>query len=268
MPKNFHGDLGTKDDPLTAEKLKDDKISDIILNFFARYQVYVNFTGHGSKNQFTEESLQEANEKIDELVKDMNKKHGAGNWAVVYGGDPSNPAKPDIGMVLNRLHKSRVAVIAIQCDKYAAYMFKDGDANTLAEGPSYEVLEHGGAAVVYETEEDDKGVIKFGGHDDDYNPVGTTRYIAALCGDKLRYHFALGGGAIAAQEYEFFARESVVRKETGRPELEVTYMKLEARNPTPIAEFLKLGFTEEEAKASAKYGIVDAFYEKENTLVI
>lgn len=227
--------------PLTAEG---DVPKDVI-DYVNGFKAVINFTGHGSRNQIAEDEIDHLDEQLQKIVTRLNGKHGKGKWLASYGGDPFYAEKPDVAYIMNKINGHGVPIIAICCDKYAPYMV--GENGELATGPSYKMLGNG-AAVVYKTEVSSDGSILFGGIDKEGKPVGATRYVLKLFGERLREHFAFGGGKIALQEYQ-------LAKTIG---LKVSYVRVKARVPTPLEQFEENGITADVAKDHQNYGILDA----------
>lgn len=67
-----------------------------------------------NKQQY--ENLDEAVDKVSStLHATLNVKYGKGAWAVIYGGDPLDAAKPDIALLVDRLRREHgMTLIAVQ----------------------------------------------------------------------------------------------------------------------------------------------------------
>eukprot|EP00039_Didymoeca_costata_P019928 m.339437 g.339437 ORF g.339437 m.339437 type:complete len:250 (+) comp18805_c0_seq1:17-766(+) len=231
--------------PLTP----DFQLSQDVLDFKAKFSACVNFTGHGANNQIHESELDRVNSLVDDIVLRINAEH-KGKWFATYGGDPHNPEKPDIAVILHRVASHGVPIVAVQCDKYAGYMVtEDGSV----ADKSYDLLKTG-AAVVYKTESEN-GNILYGGKDNKGNAVGATRYIYKLFGDKIIEHISFGGGKVALQEFIMAQGRS----------LKTTYHRVKARNPTSQEVFLACEMPQAE-KEYADYGVVDAWYSQKQQI--
>eukprot|EP00041_Stephanoeca_diplocostata_P020042 m.439718 g.439718 ORF g.439718 m.439718 type:complete len:714 (-) comp21456_c0_seq1:136-2277(-) len=161
-----------------------------------------NIVGHGSHNQIKNET--EMQQKMTSIARMLDARHGKHRWALVYGGDNYQPGKPDIAAIVRYFwaaHGTRV--IAVQCTDYANWMVnQDG---SVQDGTSYDFLD---AAIVYKSEKNRKGKIKFGGYDyDNVSIVGTTRYVLGpLFKQALRGMIVCGGGLISLNELQEFVR--------------------------------------------------------------
>lgn len=118
-------------------------------------QVY-NIVGHGTHNQIN--SVDDMRKEMTQLARMLDERHGQRRWALVYGGDNYQSKKPDIAAIVRHFWEAhRTRIIAVQCSAYANWMLnKDG---SVQDGESYDFLD---AAIVYETEKNRKGGIKFG----------------------------------------------------------------------------------------------------------
>jgi hypothetical protein len=89
------------------------------LRKLSSFRACVYLTGFGAKQQYADvDAVVEAVEKqlfTDEDCFDLH--FGSGKWVACYGGDPYNPDKPDIAVVVKRLQeKYGMYVIAVQAD--------------------------------------------------------------------------------------------------------------------------------------------------------
>lgn len=105
-------------EPIQKSIAKDDvDLPQKFKNYISKFDAVYSFTGHGSKNQLKD--ISEISENLEDLVNDLNKMHGAGKWLAVYGGDPYNPEKPDIGFIMEHLfRKHKIKILAVQCRDY------------------------------------------------------------------------------------------------------------------------------------------------------
>jgi len=171
--------------------------------------------GHGSVNQI--KSMETLTEDLQPLIDSLNSTHGRRKWGILYGGDPANDKKPDIGAVAKLFSEKGARVVAVQCLQYASYMIGKSSVEGDKHPPlTWDWLD---AAIVYKTEKKKDGSILFGGFDTT-NPlhhlVGATRYIITLFGPSsgsspqdqlLQGEIICGGGPISIHEHnEFFRR--------------------------------------------------------------
>eukprot|EP00035_Acanthoeca_spectabilis_P014148 m.269072 g.269072 ORF g.269072 m.269072 type:complete len:500 (-) comp16064_c0_seq11:4445-5944(-) len=194
---------------------------------------------------------------LQPLIDSLNAEHGFGQWGILYGGDPANDAKPDIGAVARHFSQKGARVLAVQCDEYAQYMIQkpkiEGEAHKANPPLSWDWLD---AAIIYKTERKKDGSILFGGYDTT-NPlhhlVGATRYIVTLFGPEdrgsrqeqfLKGEIICGGGPISVHEHSDFFRR-------GYP---CYYMPTEAKVRVVDSD-LRTGESE-----LNKYGIMHAWF--------
>lgn len=231
--------LGNSSEPVGAS----DPVPEDAKAFIDQFEAVFNFTGHGSKQQIADVPLAES--LVAKVVAEIDSKFGSGNWLAAYGGDPYNAAKPDIAVLVAKMASLGVPILAVQCDKYAAYMVTADGA--IADEESYGHLQTG-AAYVYCTEEDSAGQILFGGYaEDGKTVVGSTRHIMKLCGNKIKGQYAFGGGQIAAQEMEIAISK----------EMSCTYIPLKAKTPPTADVYEAAGFAAPKTTdESALFGVL------------
>lgn len=120
------------------------------------------------------------------------------NVGVIYGGDPYDSEKKNIATLAVECHRAKIPVVAVQCDEYASYMVDD-------EGNIKNDYGFLSGYVIYPTEKKN-GEILFSGTDEKGNPVGALKHMMDIFGNHIKGIYAVGGGPIAVQEYEYFKK--------------------------------------------------------------
>ena len=181
------------------------------------YAGFIYIIGNGSKNQFADDQIDELKNDIAKSVMMYNTVYGKGKWAVLYGGDPPDEEKRDIGWVASvfaTVHS--VPVYAIQCRACAKAMLRgDEPTNDKGDKPVYsDTYAFLAGHMLYETERSDTGKILYAGttgfrteENPDTEPVGTTAIIYQLRSYLIAVH-AYGGGVATLQEVMFFRDEA------------------------------------------------------------
>ncbi len=181
-------------------ELKEEELVPLLQKFQAAFL----FIGHGSKAQYKDANA--LKRKIDGIVDKLNRQFGTNNWLAIFGGDPANKEKPDIGFAMHYLAtKHNVPILAAQADEYKKYGVGD----------------HVTYAYYYPTQRNDSGQILYGGVRDG-KPVGSTAtYLSdAFIQNGLKGIIALGGGPIAKEEIDYARKKG----------LEVEYHPFEVRH--------------------------------------
>jgi hypothetical protein len=91
-----------------------------------KYLKVILIVGHGSKNQYKKDKLEELKSYLKNDIKYLNGEY-SNNWIAIYGGDNYNKDKPDIGYVINILNKENVKIAAVQskyCEENKLYVDK------------------------------------------------------------------------------------------------------------------------------------------------
>jgi hypothetical protein len=171
------------------------------------------FLGHGSKGQFKDVS--EMEKVMEEMIQELDGKHGKGKWLLVFGGDPANAEKPDIGYFVKRLKEKHpeIPLLAIQADEYKKYGVGD----------------YVDFVYYYPTQRGEAGNILYGGYDESSGALfGSSRF---YLGEKflqsgLKGIVSFGGGDIAKGVVNYGLKLG----------LNVTAYKIEARYPSAAGE--------------------------------
>ena len=189
-----------------TEEKQLDELPALLDQFKAAYL----FLGHGSKNQYKDIEILKRN--LDSIALELNIKHGKGNWLVVFGGDPANEQKPDIGYAMKYLREMHGArLLAIQADEYKKWGVGD----------------HVDYVFYYPTQKDADGKILYGGTDAQNHLLGSSRFYLGkdFVSHGMKGIFTLGGGNIAKQEVIYALQHG----------MEVKHTSLEAKNPVENA---------------------------------
>lgn len=154
------------------------------------------FFGHGSKGQFKD--ISEMERATEELVQELNEKHGKGQWLLVFGGDPANAEKPDIGYLVQRVKEnhSEVPILAVQADEYKKYGVGD----------------HVDFVYYYPTQRDANGDILYGGFNKSTGELyGSSRFYLGktFLQSGLSGVVTFGGGNIAKEEVNYGLRNGL-----------------------------------------------------------
>lgn len=186
------------------------------------------FVGHGSSGQFKD--TEKALENLAKITSAISARSKGKKWVAVYGGDDSNPEKPDIGFLMQKLkvlHK--VPLMAIQAEKVLTDwggVGKHIDSVFYYPTDSVEITDSDGKK---------KQKVLWGGIENG-RPVGATKYYLSTDlttpPSLLKGMIVFGGGTIAADEVSL-ALESGVQ---------VTYYRSEIKN---------------QSNETGRYGIVD-----------
>lgn len=217
-----------------------------LLNTTRNFSATLLFVGHGSKSQFADVPALLA--EVDKVVTQLNARYSRGNWLAVFGGDPYNPEKPDIGVVMKHLKDSDVPVMAIQSDVVIEWGGVDKYIDFVHWVPTATVPETGvdGKPVVVDGQV--KVKIVWGGFVDG-KPVGpTATYLGAdfISGPNpiLSGVIAFGGGPIALEELKYASARGVpikyVRVQTRYPEVNGRYGSVDewARNRQSLGRMI------------------------------
>eukprot|EP00656_Telonema_subtile_P002595 TRINITY_DN11170_c0_g1_i1.p2 TRINITY_DN11170_c0_g1~~TRINITY_DN11170_c0_g1_i1.p2 ORF type:complete len:245 (-),score=54.49 TRINITY_DN11170_c0_g1_i1:88-822(-) len=182
--------------------------------FLESYTARVYLTGFGSKMRY--KNPEAALEQISKYAEVLNTTHGGPeNWILLFGGDPSDPAKPDIGYIAQLAQKKLgVKLLAVQCD-HVLHNWGGVD-------------KHIDYAFYYPTQKDEKGLIQWGGVQLG-EPIGATSVVfgqSKAPRDWITTQISLGGGEIAKEEVQFALEHKCC---------EVGYVQAECEIPNPEA---------------------------------
>ena len=126
---------------LNMQTLKTMEEIRIIISKLDTSAVYL-FIGNGANLQYA--NMDKVKTVLVPAMEHLDKKHGAGGWLAVYGGDPWVADKPDLGACMQWVkQKYKPYVMAVQgweeCDEFVDYVYKyeedkDAQGRTLYGG--------------------------------------------------------------------------------------------------------------------------------------
>jgi hypothetical protein len=161
------------------------------------------FIGNGANLQYA--NMDMVKTVLAPTIEDLDRKHGAGGWLAVYGGDTWVEDKPDLGACMHLVKQVyRPYMMAVQgweeCDEFVDFVFK------------------------YEEEKDEQGRTLYGGVKDGKLVGGSKVYL----GEEFRR--VLTGivnidarGRIGTQELAFARQVGVVMMMVGPAEPRYSY---------------------------------------------
>ncbi len=185
--EEFKARLYASDEAMVTQEINVDQLNTLIPD--KGYKGAYLFLGHGSKGQFND--VKEMERALDQVVGEFNLKYGQGKWLLVFGGDPANEQKPDIGYLVKRAKEKypEIPVLAVQADEYKKWGVGD-------------FVDY---VYYYPTQRDADGNILYGGNNANGELIGSSKF---YLGDEfvksgLSGIVSFGGGAIAKDEVNY-----------------------------------------------------------------